>query len=994
MRSFRAFIAVFTVAIQRLWAKKGLAAASALGFMMAVALAYTLPLYADSVYQRILTRDINNATSGSRIPPFWFDFRYDNWTDYPAADTFITTWAPRIIKLPLQSTTRYFQTGSFRLFSLQNLTSTQLTEPLFWAPIVSIDHFSDHILLIDGQMPDANAIPAPSDVGTGSVDVMQLKIQPEMKIMVSQVLANEMGLNLGDRLVLISKQDFRIAIKQPVYVAGIWIPRDRSDPYWNNYQWDVLQRMIFMSQPSFVQLAPAMKSEIVKASWGMNFTGSDFQVKDVPEFVGRIDELVKLTKSQQMKISLGYSPQDKLLAFLQQSRALTLELYAFSMPVFVLVFTFLVLVAGLMANNQRNEIAVLRSRGASASQVFGISLLEALILGALGLVLAAPLALGAAEVLGQTRSFMTFVNEQWLSVELTPAVIPAGLAVAVAAVVITALPIIGAAQHTIITYKQDQARAMRKPLWQRAWFDVLLLIPAGYWTYLLQKQDIVDLPGIGISGPDPYSNPALFLVPALAMLALSLLIIRLVPLFMRLLAWILSRLPGVTLVLAMRQLARSPSLYVVPMFLLMLTLALAVFTASVASTLDNDLTQQTRYELGSDVRLQQTGENQGGAAASTSGSAATGNSSSGLSIGNIGVQVGDTTAAPTSSAAEPPTDFGPVYSFLPISQYLQVPQVQAATRVGQYATTIHIGGGDVQGHLQGIDRLDFPRAAFWHDDFAAQSLGALMNKLAGAPDAVLVSTDMRQKYGLGIGDRVQLSVFFPGETLNTQFTVAGSFDLWPTWYPRNPDDGPLLVGNLDYIFEQAQGQFPYDVWLKTRAGVDTASVAPQARALGQQAYADDVQSIIVEQLNRPERQGLFGVLTIGFLAAALFTALGFSLYAVFSFRQRYIELGVLRAIGLSAIQMAAFVGWELVLVLILGAAGGTALGIVASRVYIPFLQATEANRAMPFQIIINWPEIGIVYLIFAILFGVVLAALVLFLRRLRIFQAVKLGETQ
>jgi putative ABC transport system permease protein len=202
----------------------------------------------------------------------------------------------------------------------------------------------------------------------------------------------------------------------------------------------------------------------------------------------------------------------------------------------------------------------------------------------------------------------------------------------------------------------------------------------------------------------------------------------------------------------------------------------------------------------------------------------------------------------------------------------------------------------------------------------------------------------------------------------------------------------LFVGNLDYIFDQAQGQFPYDVWIKVRNGADPSAVAPQVRALGQQGYADDVHSIIEEQLNRPERQGLFGVLTIGFLAAAIFTALGFALYAVFSFRQRYIELGVLRAIGLSTVQMSVFVGWELVLVLVSGAVGGTALGIAASQVYIPFLQANDLERAMPFQVIVNWPEIGVIFLLFGVLFALVLVGLVLFLRRLRIFQAVKLGE--
>jgi putative ABC transport system permease protein len=321
--------------------------------------------------------------------------------------------------------------------------------------------------------------------------------------------------------------------------------------------------------------------------------------------------------------------------------------------------------------------------------------------------------------------------------------------------------------------------------------------------------------------------------------------------------------------------------------------------------------------------------------------------------------------------------------------------VQAAARAGRYSATIHFGAGtDAAGHFEGIDRVDFPRVAFWRDDFSSQSLGELMNALARTPEGVLVPNSVMQERALNVGDRVQVSVFFPDTTVNAQFKVVGSFNLWPTWYPRKEDEGPLFVGNLDYLFEQAQGQFPYDVWIKVKKGADPSEVAPQVRALGQQGWTDDIHTVIDEELGRPERQGLFGVLTIGFLAAALFTALGFVLYAVFSFRQRYIELGVLRAIGLSSAQMSALLAWELVLVLLCGAAGGTTLGIIASRVYIPFLQASNENRALPFVVVINWPQIGVIFLLFGTLFLVVLVGLVIFLRRLRISQAVKLGETQ
>ena len=75
-------------------------------------------------------------------------------------------------------------------------------------------------------------------------------------------------------------------------------------------------------------------------------------------------------------------------------------------------------------------------------------------------------------------------------------------------------------------------------------------------------------------------------------------------------------------------------------------------------------------------------------------------------------------------------------------------------------------------------------------------------------------------------------------------SIMGSFDLFPTWYPEERTQGaaqdgtregqwggPLFVGNLDYLFEQTGGQFPYDVWLKTDPDVDYDELVKGIRAM-------------------------------------------------------------------------------------------------------------------------------------------------------------------
>jgi putative ABC transport system permease protein len=123
--------------------------------------------------------------------------------------------------------------------------------------------------------------------------------------------------------------------------------------------------------------------------------------------------------------------------------------------------------------------------------------------------------------------------------------------------------------------------------------------------------------------------------------------------------------------------------------------------------------------------------------------------------------------------------------------------------------------------------------------------------------------------------------------------------------------------------------------------------------------------------------------------------LGFLLYVLFSFRRRFIELGVLRASGLSISQMASYMVCELAFLLLLGCGAGTALGTWMSYLFIPYLQigTDAASRIPPFQVVIAWPAIFQIYALFTGLFVITLVVLVLLLWRMKIFQAIKLGET-
>jgi putative ABC transport system permease protein len=389
-----------------------------------------------------------------------------------------------------------------------------------------------------------------------------------------------------------------------------------------------------------------------------------------------------------------------------------------------------------------------------------------------------------------------------------------------------------------------------------------------------------------------------------------------------------------------------------------------------AVTLDSHLHDRIYYEIGADLALVELGEN------------TEETEQQGLP-GQDQVQ----TAAPSDDAEEPR------WLFLPVSDHQQLPGVEAAARVGNYNATANIGGRQQAGQLLGIDRFDFPGVAYFRPDFAQnEALGGVMNRLAIDRTHIVVSRDFLARNNLIIGDPLRLIVVAAGDSAEIDFIVAGSLDLFPTQYPQ---DGPFFVANLDYIHEGLGGSYPYDVWLTTADAADGQAIVDGARQLGFAVVtSQDSRQVILSEQNRPERQGLFGLLSVGFLAAAALTVLGFLVYAVVSFQRRFIELGMLRAIGLSVGQMAIYLAGEQALLILTGVGLGTALGLLASRIFIPYFQIGSDKSALvpPFIVEIAWQQLGTIYAIFGIMFILAVTVLFVLLIRMKIFEAIKMGE--
>ena len=944
MRLFMQITAVLRIAINRLRTQPGITLASICGLTVAVILMEIVPLYADAVNFRILEEQLATLDENRR-PPWSYIYTYTgNWhgdieweTIEPAHD-YLRNEASRTLGLPLDFMVQHVETSTFRLFPTDQ-TSYSGNDDLGFASLATTTDIESHIELVEGVLPSV-----PNNAG-----------EP-IEILISQTFATDRGWQVGEQYLMLNlgrtaeEPDFIIQI------AGIWQPRDATDPFWF-YGPTSFNELFHVPERTFTNIiAPVLIDEVNFALWYLVMDGSGVGTEQVDRLVAGAARVEQQVDVLLPNATAFIAPTNNLNFYRRAVAELSLLLFSVNVPTLWMALAFIGLVASMAVTQQRNEIAVLRSRGGTPWQVISIALVEGVLLGLLALGLGTIAALWLTQLLGQARSFLDFSGTAVVRMSLTSQAINAGLLAIFLATIARIIPTINASRHTIITYKQEQARSLLPPWWQRAWLDLILVVIASYGFYILRQQGSVALTD-QTTGTDPLQNPLLLLLPALTIFAFTLLFLRFLPWIMETISWFITHSNNIGLLQAIRYLARSPRYYTTPLGLLVLTIGLAVFTASLARTVDLQLYDQSFYKIGSDISL--------------------------------------VTIPPS------PIGFGPqansdelLFTFLPVNVYERLSGIEHAARVGNYEAHSQIDGRRIASQFIGVDPPQFHEVAYWRWDFSSSRLGTLMNALGYHADGVLVPNSLLNSSTLNIGDTIRYSLSLGGSDVEYEGVIVGSFDYFPTWYPA--EENLLIVGNLTNVFEVAGGEFLYQVWAELDAPIEAETFRQEL--LDQQLFGtfwDEARPLVTAVQNQPQRQGLFGLLSVSFITSALLTVLGFFLYTLFSLQRRTIELGILRAIGLSKSAMISSVAWELVLLIASGLLIGTALGVVISQQYIPFLQVGNdvGEFAPPYLVEIAWEAVVQIYILFGLLFVGALIALSWQLLRVKLFESIKLGET-
>ncbi|HEU5344166.1 MAG TPA: FtsX-like permease family protein [Ktedonobacterales bacterium] len=962
-----AFSAV-RLALLRLTHGRALLAAVALGMLVAVTLICTVPLFNSLIVDTQLQQDVNTTDPAER-----------NVQAVVTSDGVTQKMRAQTIKLIPQLGQQYLSSfvgpdptyfsvsAAMILHSAGANTYDPVKGPQARLQAWDYTTAAPHMDFLAGKAPQS----------TAKGDTIQVLVTKEM--------ADDAGLKVGSQIALWEYGAHQNQITGQV--AGIWQPKEVTDPYWNDQLFDAGGTTtspkvypVLITDDDFYRTLSAFSGVGVNQNWifrtnpaTINAANMDTVQQDMAQFRSRLSGDTQPI-SGVSGVGIVSSLDTIIRGLEKQESLLALPLYVVVAQVVGLALLFVVAMAGLLIEGQSGEIATLKSRGGSGTQLLGVFVTQGVILGLLSAVVGAFLA--ALLAIALVKAFVPAstleglpVGSIYLARLASPGAVigPAllGALLGVGAITFSAFQ---TARMDVLAFRREQGRQSQQPFWARYYLDLALaaLCIVGYL-----ELDQFGATSVRASLPGGASSPLLLITPALLLLAGALITLRLAPLAAGLGERLAARGRGFSAMLALAQVERTPAKYLRMTLLLTLAVGLGIFAISYNASLQRNVSDTAAYTAGSSLRLTQR----------------------------------FTEDQKFSQTVE--------------TAYQGQPGVKAISPVYRTVafTSADLGGAPLG--LLAVDPDSFSRVAnpvSWRSDYASESLTQLMQGMTSHTSAqsgisqpiwALVSQNFASQNSLNVGDRFALTL---NENVfgSTNFVVGAIISDFPTLYPNQYPAGFVVIGQTGFYQAVKAGNpgagivlGPNEYWTLTDGNAAHEAAFTHYVAEHPELDTDSVLSLrdqLASGESNPVSSGMRGLLLIGAIMAALLAVLGAIIQSALAARQRATQFAVLRTLGVGNRDLTQILLSEQSVVYIFGLVGGTVLGALLVTATLPFLQFSESsvNAAQlvtpPYVLTTDPHALGFFYLALVVAFVVALLIAARYAATVGLGRALRLGE--
>jgi putative ABC transport system permease protein len=464
---------------------------------------------------------------------------------------------------------------------------------------------NDHITLVGGSLPvPREPIPPPCVGNCPETDeLMEL-----FEVAISTETARQIDLAIGDQLILAPDRadvqhrgrDFgALNFSVVIEISGLFEPLEPDDPYWfNDYKLqraDEVETADFLIYYAASLISPEDYQRLLDlnpvATWNYSYRyyvdPDAFDVGGLPQLANDVRNaeftyagMAGAAPPGEFYLRTGLSRIFSRFQASQQQAISVLSLAAIGLLAVSLAVVGLL--AALIVDRRRPGVALLRGRGASTGQLTVSQATE-------GVLLTLPVVL-----LGYVAA-LALVDARASNWSL--AAVAGMVTVTTVILIMTALPHFRAPLRELEGAPSESRRASTR----RIVIELTIVALAVGGVVLLRRRGISPE---GATGEGAGFDPYLAAVPILLGLATGLAALRLYPIPIRLLAWLGSLRRDLVMFIGLRRVAGQASAARLPLLVILLAVALAVFSTVVQRSIEAGQIETSWQNIGADYRVE------------------------------------------------------------------------------------------------------------------------------------------------------------------------------------------------------------------------------------------------------------------------------------------------------------------------------------------------------------------------------------------------------
>lgn len=952
---------MFVTVIRRLLGNRWKAISLSVGLILAVAVAFSIPVYTDAILQRILVKTLEDTQNETGVYPGYISLELrlqgqEKSTSgiLNAIDGVMSRTTEDYIKIPQVSGSKILR---FELFKRQiDPVKDTYVRPILY----NIEGLEDHVRVTLGRMYDPTR-----DDGVIEV-VVDKKYLVKNPLVMNEVYEFDSMFS--------GEESIRIEI------VGMVECIDPSDVFWY-VKYDKYTSSMFAPNEYILKRMsedPAFTRHFTGGTWFQALDYHSFDQALMQEYIDGYE-----AEKTDMKNTLGidrlsFGCLETLREYDVKSTQVMVSLFILIIPIFILLAFYIVMVARLKMDSEQNEISVLQSRGAGRRHILRMYLIESLLLMGIAVILGPLLGFFLCRIIGASNGFLEFVNRKALALRVQPVAIYTVAATAVLFLIIIMIPAFTGAGINIVESKKRRLRK-RQPFYHRYFLDVFALAFSLYNYYTMTLSDAAKAAEGAAEGRTDFM---LYITTSLFALGAGMFFLRFYPLLVKLIFRLGRKIWPAGIYAALNRVSRNKDCSYIMLFII-LTLSTGIFSADAARTINSNIENNVKCLVGADVcykpvwtKYDENGKLIAGETDSTG-----------------------STVALTDEDGNVIQTIKVTYKEMFTDQFSSIKEIDSMCRLFKSANQVKVRSGstikaDVD--LVGIDPYEFASTAWNVSYLNDYHLNEYINIMTNFPEGVLLSRDVMEYLGVNTGDTVRIFT----DIGTVEAVVITCIDRWPTHYPTRESAGgltvpsSLVVCNLNYYFTQNEIR-PYSFLINKAEGVSDVELynALKNSQFGIAEF-ESASANLAKEKNDPILQGTNGMLSVSFLVSLVICATGFMIYWIISIKNRTLQFGISRALGMSKFGVMLTLIVEQLLVSGVAVVMGVIIGELGSRMFVPVLAMNyqQVAVAVPFRVIASRTDFIRVATIMAVMLVACFAVLSTMAIKLKIDRAVKLGE--